>query len=521
MLKIFFIMLIGYSTLFSYKGLKKVKFYKKFEQNHYSRAAGGTGAGVYASSYIKIDENGLKGGAYLKVKAKILGREINKNGIALLKYKASIDPTSFKNTYSDVSFYIFGKRVYISGANMYDKTGRKKVSNVKVNASKAKNKTDLKQKQRAAKMKKAKSMMDSSGDPIIGIKKDFHRYLSMADLSKTIFIGPLPLYLKFKAGGKAGVDIKAGLTGLTTLTASVTPYANINADGRAGLGAHFYKEFDCCWDTLHGTVDFGYDFGLGSSLTLLDDNFDCSLTGGLKYNANKDYITSIDVNLHEKVVNTFTAAHGKLYTFVDYYGPDLQALSDLINDGHVSKDLLDLGEHYNKKTITSFSSKKYKKTLINKTQKLFTIPLYSENDDILLYKESSCKGSDVGAFDSAYSSDVSCKDSLSCEDNKAKSLLIKKSVPAGTMIFLYDNPDKKTSSNDFAVIRVNKKLKNDVCINGFQHQTTKKEKSKGVSLAYYKTEPKCVTLSWGQQYCNTKKIKSHLTGYVSHVKIKH
>ncbi len=498
MVRVMLILILGLSLLSSSTELKKVKFYKNFKANHYTKKAGGTGASLYASSYFLFDENGLRGGVYLKSRAKILGQKIN--DIIKIRYRASIDPSSFVNTYSDVSMTLFGARVYIDGSSMNDKTGAK-VSDVKLDSSVAKTNTELKQKTRAAKMKNAQNLMSSYGDPLIGIYKDRSYELSMASLSRTMFIGPVPLYLKFNAGGKVGVDTHAGLVGLTQLEGAVTPYVNLTADGRLGLGAGFSFSFEKLRVSIK--KDFEYSFGLGSSLTLISNDFECKLTGGLKYNANDEYITSIDGQLSESITNTFKGPRGSIYRYVKYYGPKLSDIMDFFDHGDIG-GLLDWSDRYYRKNISSFRSTQKKNKLMDKKQNVFTLPLYSEDDDILLYAQSSCQGEDIGAFSSGYNADVNCKESLSCEDNQAKSLLIRQGVPVGTKIYLYDHPNKKTTKNDYAYIRVNSDLTQDVCVNGFQHQTTSDEKAQGISLKYYK-----------------KGDTSRLTGYVSHVKVRH
>ena len=493
MLRIFLIFMIGYVAVMA-NGIKKINYEDGFKSVNYKGRLGG---GVYGNAHFKFDENGIDSGAYLKARIKLFSHY---RDAAKIEYYGVVDPLSFANTKLGMGMSILGYEVYHTGSTMLEE------ANVTIPSADA-NTTDInttiqqKQKRREAKMKKAKETLDSLEDqPVLGLNKDISMTLAK-EYGSTLFVGPIPIYVHAGVGGDVGFEVNVGLEGITKVVGRVTPYAKLGGYARAGLGGGF---------SIFKKVDVEYSAGATGEMNLVSEELTSEISGEIEYVANGDYITSIKGTVNEKITSTFKGPNGKLKRYISYYGPSKKKISRFIHaDGWYEKAvrLADLfhnwKQRYYSKTITDWSSYTKTKTLLDESQTAFEIPLMATEDHIIFYDDYSCQGNDVGVFDSSYTSDISCKDSMSCENNKAKSVLIKKEVKPGTKIRVYDNPNKKTSKYDYTTIIVGSSgLSEDICINGFQHQTTNTEKSKGVEVKYHNV--------------NHDRI---LNGNISHIKV--
>ncbi len=109
--------------------------------------------------------------------------------------------------------------------------------------------------------------------------------------------------------------------------------------------------------------------------------------------------------------------------------------------------------------------------------------------DIVFYSENNCEGEEVGKFNSNYAVDIDCSESLECINNKASSVLLYPNVLKGTIIRVYDHPEKKTSTKNYMTIyRGEQEWDAPVCISGFQHSTSAKEESYGITTNYHKLD---------------------------------
>jgi hypothetical protein len=475
-------------------GIKKINYKKNFKSVNYKGRLGG---GVYTEAHLKFDENGIDSGTYLKARIKIFNHYRNATEI---RYYGVVDPLSFENTKLGVSMSILGYEVYHTGSTMLEEANVT-IPNVDVNATDINTTTQQKQKRREAKMKKAKETLDSLEEqPVLGLNKN--KSITLAkEYGTTLFLGPIPIYVHAGVGGDVGFEINIGLEGLANIVGKITPYAKLGGYARAGLGAGF---------SIFKDVGVEFSAGAAGEMNLVSEELTSEISGEIEYVANGDYITSIKGTISEKIKHTFKGPNGKLKRYISYYGPSKKKISKFIHaDGFFEKlakfeELFhNWKQRYYSKTITDWSSYTKTKTLLDKSQTAFEIPLMATEDHIIFYDDYNCQGNDVGVFDSNYESDISCKDSMSCKNNKAKSVLIKKEVKPGTKIRVYDNPDKKTSKYDYTTIIVSSSgLSEDICINGFQHQTTNMEKSKGVRVLYHNV--------------NHKRM---LNGNISHIKV--
>ena len=506
MLRIFLIFAITYMVVAEADGIKKINYEEGFKSVNYS---GRLGAGVYSKAHFTFDENGIDSGAYLKARIKLFKHY---RDAAKIEYSGKVDPTSFKKTGIGLSMSILEFEVYHTGSTMLEEanvTIPPVDENVTDGNATDRNTTITKQKQkrREAKMKKAKETLASldDGSGVLGLNKG----ISLEDLNitlvkeygTTLFIGPIPLYIHAGVGGDVGFDVSVGLEGITKLVGRVTPYAKLGGYARAGLGSGF---------NIFRKVDIEYSAGAVGEMNLISEELSSEFSGEIGYVTNDDYITSIKGTLHEKIENTFKGPNGTLRRYINYYGPSKKKISKFLHaDGWVErgKAFEALFHHWKQRNysspITDWSSYTQTDTLLDESQTAFEIPLMAVNEDIVFYDDYNCQGTDVGVFDSGYGSDVNCKESLSCENNKARSVLIKQAVRPNTKIRVYDNPEKRTSKYDYTTIKVSASgLSGDVCINGFQHQTTDAERTQGISVLYHNV--------------NEERI---LNGNISHIRV--
>lgn len=500
MLRMFLIFAIIYMVVAEAGGIKKIKYEESFKSVNYS---GRLGAGVYSKAHFTFDENGIDSGAYLKAKIKLFSYY---RDAAKIEYSGKIDPASFENTGIGLSMSILEAEVYHTGSTMLEEANVT-IPTVDENATDANTTIKQKQKRRAAKMKKAKETLASldEGSDVLGLNKS----ISLEDLNvtlakeygTTLFIGPIPLYIHAGIGGDVGFDVSVGLEGITKLVGSVTPYAKIGGYARAGLGSGF---------KVFRKIDVEYSAGAVGEMNLVSIELPSEFSGEIDFVANDDYITSIKGTLHEKIGYTFKGPSGRLKRYISYYGPSKKKISKFLHaDGWVerAKAAEALLHHWRQRKysrpITDWSSYTQTDTLLDESQTAFEIPLTAVNEHIIFYDNYNCQGNDVGVFDSDYESDVNCKESISCENNKARSVLIKQAVQPNTKVRVYDNPKKKTSKYDYTTIKVSSSgLSGDVCINGFQHQTTDTEKAQGIRVLYHNV--------------NEERI---LNGNISHIRV--
>ena len=500
MLKIFLIFVITSMVVAEADGIKKINYEDGFKSVNYS---GRLGAGVYSKAHFTFDENGIDSGAYFKARIKLFKHY---RDAAKIVYSGKIDPASFENTGIGLSMSILEAEVYHTGSTMLEEANVT-IPTVDENTTDANTTAKQKQKRRAAKMKKAKETLASldEGSDILG----FNKGISLEDLNitlakeygTTLFIGPIPLYVHAGVGGDVGFDVSVGLEGITRLVGRVTPYAKLGGYVRAGLGSGF---------KVFRKVDVEYSAGAKGEMNLISGELSSEFSGEIEYVANDDYITSIKGTLHEKIDYTFKGPSGTLRRYISYYGPSKKKISKFLHaDGWLEKAkagealLHHWRQRYYSRTITDWSSYTRTDTLLDKSQTAFEIPLMAVNEHIVFYDDYNCQGNDVGVFDSNYGSDVNCKESLSCVNNKARSVLIKQAVQPNTKVRVYDNPEKKTSKYDYTTIKVGSSgLSGDVCINGFQHQTTDTEKAQGISVLYHNV--------------NEERI---LNGNISHIRV--
>ena len=132
-----------------------------------------------------------------------------------------------------------------------------------------------------------------------------------------------------------------------------------------------------------------------------------------------------------------------------------------------------------------------------------TAVFVTSHRDIVLYKDTSCKGDTVGKFNSNYTIDIDCSESDECVNNEASSIMLYPNIKKNTAIRVYDHPKKKTSSRNYTTIyRGVTDWDKPVCITDFQHSTSLKESDYGITTSYHKLD-----------------LSKKLNSEVSHIKI--
>ena len=116
-------------------------------------------------------------------------------------------------------------------------------------------------------------------------------------------------------------------------------------------------------------------------------------------------------------------------------------------------------------------------------------------DSIVFYEGNSCTQNVKGSFDGRESYDIDCYTpvdptipadiSKNCINDEIRSVLIYPSVPANTLIKLYNNADDSLRDDWTRVHIGDHQLQEPFCITGFEHQTSDREKAQNISVSYH------------------------------------
>ena len=367
-------------------GLKKLSYKKEYRKEKYGDKFG---AGAYLLGKAWLDAQGIHSKVYSSIRIKRLSH--TKYRILRTNITTDLEPGSFEDTGYDIEISSLGKVIYTKSYSMADKIGlstpkvslttkeKEKISNKSFQTSDSNttdsnttdsnttlitgatvttNATLLRQKRiKAVKDKLKKYTTSSTKSSLISYEKSF-RIGKSIERKQTIMFAIIPVVISAGAEASVGYDMSVRLNGITSVTAMMEPNAYIGAYMQAGVGVGV----SCCW------VDIDYSAGVGGELWLLSERFTSKITASLDLVENGDYIVQLDGNLHENITNYINTMSGKIYAYATYYGPyNFTKPTDS-----------DWRNRTKRKYFANWKGGRYKRTLLNKHQTLFSIPLADE-----------------------------------------------------------------------------------------------------------------------------------------------
>ena len=334
---------------------KVLAYEKVFKRNKYGKRFG---AGAYLKGSAGLDGDGIHSKVYASIKAKALGK---KDNLMRLHFNADALPGSFEGTGYDLDVEVLGIVVYTKSKSLADVSGLStpeitsseeaaidlKIANGDANVSKA---ALIKQKI-YKKAKKNISTYSGSGSTAVGYRKEWS-FGKKKGYTQQFIVGIVPVKITAGAQATVGYVAKIGIDGITSVTGSFKPKADMGAYVQGGVGV------------------VGYSAGVEADLWLLNESLKNSVTASLDFveDADHEYIAAINGDLHEKIYNYFRGPNGKLYLYAEYTVPKYCRRFGV-------RYICGFKTKTKRKYLDKWRTSSSKMTILDKEQSLFTIPL--------------------------------------------------------------------------------------------------------------------------------------------------
>ena len=334
---------------------KRIDYYKDFSKSKYGSRFG---AGAYANASALLDSEGIHSRVYGSVRVKALGR---RNRFMKVNFTAEALPSSFAGTGYDLDVEVLDIAVYSKSNSLADVSGMSTptITDVEEQAIKAKvadsngtlTESQLRRQKLYSKAKKQVSTYSGSGSTAVGYVKTWDIGKEKSYTQQYI-VGIVPVTIESGARSTIGFQADVALTGITEVIGSFKPKASIGAFVQGGVGV------------------IGYSAGVSADLWLVTETIKGAVTASVDMveDADGEYIEALEGNLKEKITNYYRGPNGKLYLYAEYTVP---------------KYCKKWGVRYpcgvksvkKKKYLGNFSTSSSQRTLLDKSQTLFTIAL--------------------------------------------------------------------------------------------------------------------------------------------------
>ena len=354
-------------------GLKKLNYEKEYERYKYGKRFG---AGAYLKGRGWLDAEGVHGKAYGSIRV----RRFSETKFQLLgaSLTADIIPSSFADTGYNIVISSLGENRFTFSESLATLTGLDepevsvseeeqtllKTTGIRSSETNA-TVTDEASLRRQKRIRKAKENLatykseNTTATTLVSVSHS-KRFVKGIERKQTIMFSIIPIVVTAGASATVGYDAEIGLDGITSMTAMIEPNAYIRGYLDAGVGAGV----SCCGQEIE------FSAGVGGWLWLISERFTTTVNASLNFiedSAYPDYIVGVKGDLSENITNYLSTMKGEIYAYVKYWGPY-----------DFDEPFSEWKNRTKKKTFADWEGSQYTRTLLDKSQTLFTIPFAEE-----------------------------------------------------------------------------------------------------------------------------------------------
>ncbi len=110
---------------------------------------------------------------------------------------------------------------------------------------------------------------------------------------------------------------------------------------------------------------------------------------------------------------------------------------------------------------------------------------YDPEQNLVFYEALNCQEGVKAALDGSKSMDINCTASDKCDNDEISSLKIYPTIPSNRLVKVYNHPSPDQWDDWTRIHLGDINLDTPFCINGFEHQTSNREKAQNISVSFH------------------------------------